>query len=119
MQKTVCLVEDDTNIRELVEILLESSGFRVVSCSTRQSFHVKMESERPNLIILDVMLPDGNGLDICAGLKENETTRSIPVLLMSADHSNRGKEAATRAQAFIAKPFDIDDFQLKVETLVS
>ena len=113
MEKTIYLVEDDTDIREMITYVLKKTKRNVVAFPTAQAFKHRMEIGFPNLIILDIMLPDGNGKDICSQLKSNATTNNIPILLMSA---NVSKESS--ADDFIGKPFDIDDLLKRVEHLL-
>ena len=119
MEKTICIVEDNSDIRELLEYLLINRGFKVLTCATLNIFSQKIVTIVPDLIILDIMLPDGNGLDVCARLKSDDATSHIPVLLMSANLSNSVKAGDSAAEDFIAKPFDIDDFMNRVQRLVA
>ena len=114
MKKTVYLIEDDTGIREMLEYLLINIQCKVFSYATARLFLEKMETELPDLIILDIMLPDGNGEAICRQLKLNAETNHVPVLLMSANFSQD-----TYADDFITKPFEIDDFMERTQVLLS
>lgn len=119
MEKNIYLVEDDADIRELIRYLLSKYGYNVFQCATAHIFREKMNERLPDLIILDIMLPDGNGVDICAEIKSNEATRHIPVLLMSANINNALKFNESAAEDFISKPFNIDDLLEKVQHLVA
>lgn len=68
----------------------------------------------PDLFLLDVMLPDGNGIDVCEMLKTAHQTRSIPVLIMSAHSSEHLVKQSCRSDGFVAKPFDINELINKV-----
>lgn len=113
MAKTIYVVEDDTDIRQLVEYLLVRMGHIVVGCATLELFRKKMGLQFPDLILLDIMLPDGNGETVCRELKGDTLTSHLPILLMSA---NRFKE--TYADDFINKPFDIETLLHKVQDLL-
>jgi DNA-binding response OmpR family regulator len=119
MEKNIYLVEDDGDIRELIRYLLSKYGYNVIQCATANIFREKMNELFPDLIILDIMLPDGNGVDICAEIKSNEATRHIPVLLMSANINNALKFNKSAAEGFISKPFNIDDLLEKVKHMVA
>lgn len=110
--KEICILEDDDNIRELIQLILESHNYIVHSYSNIKSFNVKNDNV-PDLFLLDLMLPDGNGLDVCMKLKETDKTRNIPVIIMSA-HAELNK--MTGADDFIAKPFDIDELIKRISS---
>lgn len=115
----VFVVEDSEPIRELIEYLLRNKGFDVRAFETAGDFAKSLEgAQQPDLIILDVMLPDGNGIDICRELKSSRQTSHIPVLLMSANATAEAASGA-RAEAFIAKPFDIDHFMRTVRRQIA
>lgn len=113
-KKSIYIVEDNDDIRELIAYLLTVENYDVRGYPTVKSFKDEMGVGRPDLIILDVMLTDGNGIEVCDELKKNIATQNIPILMMSA-HARFG-ELAKRcdADAFIEKPFDIDDLVTKV-----
>lgn len=113
MTKTIYIVEDDTDIRGLIEYLLNRMDYIVLGCATVEIFRKKMAIKFPDLILLDIMLPDGNGETVCRELKEAAATSHLPILLMSA---NRPTE--TYANDFINKPFDIETLVQKVQGLL-
>ena len=118
MKKNVYVVEDNDDIRELVEYLLESEAYNVSGFATVTDFKKQMAISHPDLIVLDVMLPDGNGLDVCNLLKVKEDTKMIPIILMSANTNVAYISKESKADAFISKPFDIDDLVNRVAKLI-
>lgn len=117
MRKKVVLIEDDPDIRELIEFILTEENYEVTSFDCTRDFRKGMREQRPDLILLDIMLPDGNGIDLCGELKADENTRSIPVVLMSANYDQIPGNCA--AEGFIAKPFDINDLVSRVRRQVA
>jgi two-component system phosphate regulon response regulator PhoB len=117
--KRIYVVEDNTDIQELVTYLLDDAGYKVSAYGNLTDFRKQMDTALPDLIILDIMLPDGDGQVMCKEIKSNEKTVHIPVMLMSA-HVN-GLEMAKSAFAddFISKPFDINAFTDKVQHLAA
>lgn len=114
MKNSIFVLEDNEAIREIIEIILQTKGFAVKSFRNAAEFAEAMSlQEVPDLIIMDIMLPDGNGIEICQALKADELKHKIPVLLMSA-HATAEAAATANAQGFIAKPFDINIFVDKV-----
>jgi DNA-binding response OmpR family regulator len=84
-------------------------------CNTANAFWQKMEDHNPDMIVLDVMLPDANGLDICLKLKRNIRTHQIPVLMMSGNNRLSSIKAKCEADSYINKPFDLNDFVDRID----
>lgn len=118
MRKKIYVVEDNDDIRELVEYLLEIEEYEVNGFANATDFNHKIAHALPDLIILDVMLPDGNGVDICNKLKSNSFTKKLPVLLMSANANMAFVSEESLADDFISKPFDIDDLVGRAKKLL-
>lgn len=118
-KKIICVLEDDTDIREVVELLLESENYKVFSFGTVESFMREARGMNPNAYLLDVMLPDGNGMEVCEILKSSAETSTIPVVMMSANYSTESVFLHCKAQDFIKKPFDIMDFLGRVNAQVN
>ncbi len=104
---TILIVEDEEDIRELVRYTLEREGHAVVAAETGEQGLAAVRGSRPSLILLDLMLPGLDGKEICRRLKQDEATRSIPVVMLTA----RGEEAdivaglELGADDYITKPF--------------
>lgn len=116
-KKCVFVLEDNDDLRELFTILLEDDNFKVVTYPTATSFKAGMESEKPcpDIILMDIMLPDGNGMDICAQMKADKRYSAIPIIMMSAHKDMSDVTEFCKADDFIAKPFDINRFINTVE----
>lgn len=113
--KKIYIVEDDIDISELIQYLLTDVGFEVSACSNLTDFRVQMDTHLPDLILLDIMLPDGNGQDLCRQMKLDAETLHIPILLMSAHANGRAIAKEACADDFISKPFDINELTAKVQ----
>lgn len=118
MKKTIHVLEDDADIGELIAFLLTEHGYDVSVFTNIASFRRHSKQASPALLIIDVMLPDGNGLDVCQEWKTTSATRHIPVLIMSAYEDNRHDDRACHADGFISKPFDIQSFLSDVQAQV-
>lgn len=112
------LVEDDQAIREILETVLISENYDVRSFSTVRAFAQRDHSVNPDLYILDVMLPDGSGIDLCAQLKKDIKNKDVPIIIMSAHAQLRHFSALCQPNDFISKPFDIDNLLMKVQEML-
>jgi len=119
MSKLIYLLEDDEDIRFIVEYILMEAGYSVESFGTAKEFDTKIRLSQPDLILLDVMLPDGNGINICRELKTDEKTVNIPVLIMSAHAAEKSVLEEACADNFISKPFDLDDLLHLVKRMIA
>ena len=115
MKKWIYVVEDNAGVRDIIEFLLTEEQYEVKVCATTLDFWQQMKRHRPDMVVLDVQLPDGNGIDVCAKLKQNITTHAIPVMMMSAGNHLSSIKSKCDAEDFINKPFDINDFVHRVE----
>lgn len=113
MRQLVFLVEDDNTIRELVSLILEDD-FHVFGFPNITVFEKCVRNVKPSLVLLDVNLPDGNGVEACRRLKNNEALRGIPVLLMSGTADPSESLVRSGAEDFIGKPFDLMDLKRRV-----
>ncbi len=116
--KNVHVLEDNDDIREIIEFLLIDGGYNFKGYANATSFYNSLNEHLPDVFILDIMLPDGNGLTICKELKNRIDTKCIPVLMMSANTDVADIKEKCMAEDFISKPFDIDDFIGRVDYLL-
>jgi DNA-binding response OmpR family regulator len=116
-KKCIYVLEDNANIADVIEFLLKEEDYEVEVCKTANTFWQKMEVHQPDMIVLDVILPDANGLDICLKLKRNVRTHNIPVMMMSGNNHLSKVKAKCEADSYINKPFDLNDFLYRVEHL--
>jgi DNA-binding response OmpR family regulator len=114
-KKSVYILEDNDDIRDLISYLLTEENYEVHGYPTVKAFKREMLSAHPDMVILDVMLTDGNGLTVCDELKSNARTNDIPVLMMSAHAYVNDVKRKCEAEDFISKPFDISDFVSRVD----
>lgn len=114
----IFVLEDDKDIREVVEWILIEEQFEVESFANVHDFMARKINILPDLFILDVMLPDGSGLDVCNVLRAEDDHKNIPVIIMSAHASLEQVSAGCKVDGFIHKPFNVDYFLEKVQTLL-
>jgi len=119
MAKTVLLIEDEPNILEAIRFILARDGWRV---ETHQDGDTAMDAVtryQPDLVILDVMLPNRSGFDILQDLRAQPDTQSLPVLMLTARGQTKDRELAERygASRFMTKPFSNTDVLNSVREL--
>jgi CheY-like chemotaxis protein len=114
-QKTVLVVEDDPWIRSLMADLLVGEGYSVVQASDGRAGLDMAEDSDPDVILLDLAMPEKSGLDVLHELKSSKPTRDIPVIVVSAYAMLMMGSDARRADGVIQKPFDLADLLLQVE----
>ena len=120
MTHRVVVVDDDREIQEIVTFVLSRNGFDVVVASNGQQLQDVLATTMPDLIILDVMMPGIDGYQIFASLRENMTTRHIPVIIMTAHVENIYERISLDlgAAEHITKPFHPLDVVGKVQKLL-
>lgn len=115
--KKILVIENDIDILDLVGFVLEDKGVEVIESQARMPIE-KIVERQPNLVLLDYYLDDGYGKEICLEIKNNPLTKHIPVILFSAMTGLEEAAKESCADAFIAKPFDIDDLSKLVEGFI-
>ena len=116
-RSAILLVEDDAAIAFMLTDVLESAGYQVRQAATGAAARTQVEQHKPDLIILDLVLPDEDGLVLCSVLKN---MASVPVLICSGTQRRRDAFLSLKlgADDFIAKPFDVYDLLARVEVLL-
>ena len=115
----IYLVEDDSSIRELEQYALESSGLETIAFDEATPFWEALTRQKPDLVILDIMLPGEDGMSILKKLRQSAETADLPVILVTAKDSEmdavRGLDCG--ADDFIAKPFGVMEFLSRVKAV--
>lgn len=119
MDRIFC-VEDDQNIRELIEYTLSSSGFKVEGFQNGSLFFERIKSELPDLVLLDIMLPDMDGMEILKRIREDERTKHLFVILITAKSERMDKIRGLDlgADDYITKPFDVLELISRVKAVL-
>jgi two-component system phosphate regulon response regulator PhoB len=119
MKKRIHILEDDKDIGYIIEFLLKDEGYELQLSSTFKEMKKKLKNSIPDLFILDVMLPDGNGIEICHDLKNDMFTKHIPVIVMSANVRSKQLSEMAAPDDYISKPFDLDDIENRIKKLLN
>ena len=107
MKKSVLVVEDDSQIRDLVQLILQHAGYDVIAAQDGAEAMEQLEHGRPSLIVLDLMLPQMSGLKFAEQLRQRGLRPGIPVLVMTAASQAWHKASWIDAEGCIEKPFKI------------
>lgn len=116
----ILAVDDDPEISSLVQYTLESLGHEVKVCDNGRDVMDSLKSFKPELLILDVMLPGIDGYSLTNQITEDAETQNIPIIVLSALEPSRTMfQRFTQVSAFMTKPFNTDDFMEAVKTALT
>lgn len=117
---TIYIVEDDINIREIERYALKNSGYEVEEFEGSASFFKRLEKNIPSLILLDIMLPGEDGLDILTRIRADKATADVPVIMVTAKTSelDKVKGLDLGADDYITKPFGVMELISRVKALL-
>ncbi|MBR5566304.1 MAG: response regulator transcription factor [Roseburia sp.] len=118
--ETVYIVEDDINIREIERYALKNSGFEVEEFENGADFFKRLENHTPSLVILDIMLPDEDGMSILGKIRSDKKTAKIPVIMVTAKATelDKVKGLDSGADDYITKPFGVMELISRVKALL-
>ena len=120
VKSKILVVDDEASIAKIVKKQLEVAGYEVTVAADGQAGLDTAKSWRPDLIVLDNMLPKMTGPEVAAALKKDEVMRGTPILMLSAKAQRQDEEAALQsgADAYVVKPFQLDEFLAQVRALL-
>lgn len=114
----ILIVDDDESILDAVSLILEESGFDVDTTFKGEETYAKISQFNPNLILLDVLMSGSDGRQICQKLKQQQETKKIPIIMISAHPTAKEGAVQCGANDFLAKPFDTDVLITKINHLL-
>lgn len=105
--KSILIVDDEAPIREMIAVALEMAGYECLEADNSKDAHALIVDRKPDLILLDWMLPGTSGLELARRLKRDELTDAIPIIMLTAkgDEDNKVQGLETGADDYITKPF--------------
>lgn len=114
----ILVIDDDASVLHALGMFLEQEGYDVVTAGGYDGRLARARrSDLPDLIILDILLSDENGCEVAKKLKSNDKTATIPIVMISAHPGGERMSAAAGADAYLAKPFEIEDLLESIERL--
>ena len=121
MAKRILIIEDDQDIVSLLEFRLFSHGYEVLTAMDGAQGLAMARAEKPDLIMLDINLPEVNGFTVCSMLKADEEYHAIPIIFLTArdGYADNIFDESVQPEAYVTKPFDINDLVQKIRHLTS
>ena len=116
MVEKVLVVDDEESIRDLLNSFLKREGYEVVLASNGEEAIKLAETESPHLILMDIIMPGLDGIETCKRLKEEATTKSIPIILATAFRDTLTRALEVGADDFVTKPFHLLEVAIRVRS---
>jgi two-component system phosphate regulon response regulator PhoB len=120
MSQKILIIEDEPDIRKTLEYNISREGYEVACASSLSEGRQKLESASFSLLLLDLMLPDGSGLDLCRELKQDKSLSSMPVIILTAKDDEVDKVVGFElgADDYVTKPFSVRELILRVKAVL-
>lgn len=120
MNRQILVVEDEAAIREMITFVLEQNGFNAIEAETIEQAQAKIKEPYPDLILLDWMLPGGTGVKLAKSLKQNEYTRAIPIIMLTAraDEDDKVKGFDAGVDDYVTKPFSPKELIARIKAVI-
>ena len=120
MSQKILIIEDEPDIRKTLEYNISREGYHVVSASSLLEAKSQIESDSFSLILLDLMLPDGSGLDLCREIKSVKEKSSIPIIILTAKDDEVDKVVGFElgADDYVTKPFSVRELILRMKAVL-
>jgi len=120
IENKIVIVDDDEAIRELVADVLETENFKVIKCADTDEGYKRILKSQPDLVILDVKMPQIGGIELCRLLRENIETKNIPVIMLTVESTETDKVIGlgVGADDYITKPFSNRELVARIKALL-
>lgn len=120
-KKKIIIIDDEPNIANLIKANLNPDKYECISAADGEEGLKKVESEKPDLVVLDILMPKKTGYEVCFEIKNNPITAKIPVIMLTVKREHRDRYIGTvlmKADEYIPKPFDVKDLIKKIEQFI-
>lgn len=120
MIKKILVIDDDISINELIKINLELSGYTVVQAFDGTNGFALAKQELPNAVVLDVMMPDVDGYTVAQRVRQNEDTKNIPILMLTAlsDIHDKARGFDIGIDDYLVKPFEMEELKMRLNAIL-
>lgn len=120
MSKKILIVDDEPDILYTVAQMLEMHGYEVIKAKDGEECFNELSKTTPDLVLLDIMMPEMSGWDVAAKIKENPKWNNIPIIFLTAKGDTMSIGMGNMAaEDYIVKPFDIEDLKKRVEGILN
>ena len=119
-ESTILIVDDEASIRDMVGITLDLAGFKSISAATAHEGHVSVIDNKPDLVLLDWMLPGGSGIELARRLRGDEATTNIPIIMLTAKatEDNKVQGLSEGVDDYVTKPFSPRELVARIKTVL-
>ena len=118
--KSILVIEDNHAIMDVITLILQSESYKVTGLGKGADILTKIDEIKPDLLILDIMLPDGDGREFLKTIRTNPQTENLPVLMISAKYTAQNvQHGEFLPNGFLPKPFDIDELLNQIEGILA
>ena len=122
MKKKILIIDDEGDLLKMVGMRLEASGYDVITLDSGERAMAVIRAEKPNLVLLDVLMPGKNGCEVCAEIKADDTIKNTPVIIFTAHYPEeeylKVHSEEIGADDYMLKPFDAQDLLAKIKFLI-
>jgi two-component system phosphate regulon response regulator PhoB len=120
MTAKILLIEDEAPLAEMLRYNLEAEGFRVSHAENGEEAEILVAEEKPDLLVLDWMLPGVSGIEICRRMRARMETKSIPIVMLTArgEEGDRIRGLSTGADDYVVKPFSLPELMARVKAIL-
>ena len=120
VKPTVLIVEDERDLMTLLRYNLEKEGYRVVEARDGEEGLLILNEERPDLVLLDWMLPQVSGIEVCRRIRSRSDTRNVPIIMLTArgEEADRIRGLDTGADDYICKPFNVAELMARIRAVM-
>ncbi|MGI9250591.1 MAG: phosphate regulon transcriptional regulator PhoB [Pseudohongiellaceae bacterium] len=119
-ESTVLIVDDEAAIRDMVGITLDLAGFNCLSAANAREAHISIVDNKPDLVLLDWMLPGGSGIELARRLRRDEITNNLPIIMLTAKTSedNKVQGLSEGVDDYVTKPFSPRELVARIKTVL-
>ena len=119
-KRKILVVDDDVSINELIKVNLELAGYNVLQAYEGTTGFATAKQELPDLVVLDVMMPEVDGYTVAQRIRQNETTKNVPILMLTAlsQLDDKAKGYDIGIDDYLVKPFEMEELKMRVKAIL-